>query len=317
MMSNELFDEVGVEVKFGVLLGWIVDYLVLVGDIVDGVLGVVKCGLKMVLKWLVQYGLFDEIVVYVDEIGGVVGQNLCDYLVFLLFGKKLVIVVCDFLNLLELKVLIIIECDSEMLCELYICYEFRMWLCELDIFGIGGFVFVELGVVEVSEVVLMVVFLGVILVNYEVIFIWLEFEIWLVKIEVLEFIVFDIEMISFNLFVVCIVGILLLVKIGEVCYILVVYIVFGVFDQLLCDEVLSKLKLWLEFIVYKKVLQNVKYDQYVFVNYGIVLVGIVYDMMLQFYVIELDKGYDFGQLCSWYFDFLIIVYEDLCGKGVK
>ena len=41
-MSNELLDEAGVEAKFGVPPGKIVDYLALVGDTVDGVPGVPK-----------------------------------------------------------------------------------------------------------------------------------------------------------------------------------------------------------------------------------------------------------------------------------
>lgn len=52
MMINEMFDCDGVIVKFGVLFECIIDYFVLIGDIVDNVLGVEKCGLKMVVKWL-------------------------------------------------------------------------------------------------------------------------------------------------------------------------------------------------------------------------------------------------------------------------
>lgn len=51
-MINEMFDCDGVFVKFGVLFECIIDYFVLIGDIVDNVLGVEKCGLKMVVKWL-------------------------------------------------------------------------------------------------------------------------------------------------------------------------------------------------------------------------------------------------------------------------
>jgi DNA polymerase-1 len=73
----------------------IVDYLALVGDTVDGVPGVAKCGPKTAVKWLAQYGSLDGIVAHADEIGGVVGQNLRDHLGFLPLGKKLVTVACD------------------------------------------------------------------------------------------------------------------------------------------------------------------------------------------------------------------------------
>ena len=91
-MSNELLDEAGVEAKFGVPPEKIIDYLALVGDTVDGVPGVAKCGPKTALKWLAQYGSLEEIVAHAEEIGGVVGQNLRDHLGFLPLGKKLVTV---------------------------------------------------------------------------------------------------------------------------------------------------------------------------------------------------------------------------------
>jgi 5'-3' exonuclease len=77
----------------------IVDYLALVGDTVDGVPGVAKCGPKTAVKWLAQYGSLDGIVAHADEIGGVVGENLRDHLGFLPLGKKLVTVACDLPNL--------------------------------------------------------------------------------------------------------------------------------------------------------------------------------------------------------------------------
>ncbi len=94
-MSNELLDPAGVEAKFGVPPRLIVDYLALIGDSVDGVPGVAKCGPKTALKWLAQYGDLDGIVAHADEIGGVVGENLRAHLGFLPLGKKLVTVVCD------------------------------------------------------------------------------------------------------------------------------------------------------------------------------------------------------------------------------
>lgn len=84
MMSNEVFDIVGVIVKFGVLFECIVDYLSFIGDIVDNVFGVEKCGFKIVVKWFFVYGLFDGVMVNVDKIIGVVGENLCCVLDWLL-----------------------------------------------------------------------------------------------------------------------------------------------------------------------------------------------------------------------------------------
>jgi DNA polymerase-1 len=51
-MSNEKLDEAGVLAKFGVPPNRIIDYLTLIGDTVDNVPGVSKCGPKTALKWL-------------------------------------------------------------------------------------------------------------------------------------------------------------------------------------------------------------------------------------------------------------------------
>ena len=94
-MSNETLDEAGVRAKFGVPPGRIIDYLSLIGDSVDNVPGVTKCGPKTAVKWLTQYGSLDGVMAAAGDIGGVVGENLRKALDFLPLGRKLVTVVCD------------------------------------------------------------------------------------------------------------------------------------------------------------------------------------------------------------------------------
>jgi DNA polymerase-1 len=59
-MSNELLDEAGSKPSSACRRTSIVDYLTLVGDTVDGVPGVAKCGPKTAVKWLTQYGTLDK-----------------------------------------------------------------------------------------------------------------------------------------------------------------------------------------------------------------------------------------------------------------
>jgi DNA polymerase-1 len=94
-MNNEVLDSAGVKAKFGVLPERIVDYLTLVGDTVDNVPGVVKCGPKTAVKWLDQYGTLDNLIAHAEEIKGVVGNNLRDALGWLPQGRRLVTVKCD------------------------------------------------------------------------------------------------------------------------------------------------------------------------------------------------------------------------------
>jgi DNA polymerase-1 len=312
-MSNELLDEAGVEAKFGVPPGRIVDYLALVGDAVDGVPGVAKCGPKTALKWLAQYGSLDEIIAHADEIGGVVGQNLRDHLGFLPLGKKLVTVACDLSNLPAPKALTATERDIDTLRALYTRYQFRSWLNEID----GPQAAANIPARESTPTAVKPATPATIAVNYETVLTWPQFDAWLAKIEAAELTALDTETTSLDSFAARIVGISLSVTPGEACYIPLAHTAPGVADQLPRDEVLVRLKPWLESVDRKKVLQNAKYDQHVFANHGIALAGIAHDTMLQSYVIESDKGHDLGQLCSRHLGLDTIAYEDLCGKGAK
>jgi len=311
-MSNELLDEAGVETKFGVPPERIIDYLALVGDTVDGVPGVAKCGPKTALKWLAQFDSLDGIIAHADEIGGVVGQNLRDHLEFLPLGRKLVTVVCDLPDLPAPATLTTTPRDTATLRELYTRYQFRTWLGEIDGPDAAAAVPARESTPEPAAPPA-----PAMAVNYETVFTWPQFEAWLARIEAANLTALDTETTSLDSFAARIVGISLSVEIGSACYIPLAHTAPGVADQLPREEVLARLKPWLEATDKPKVLQNAKYDQHVFANHGIALAGVVHDTMLQSYVIESDKGHDLGQLCSRHLGLATIAYEELCGKGAK
>jgi DNA polymerase-1 len=311
-MSNELLDAAGVEAKFGVPPERIVDYLALVGDAVDGVPGVAKCGPKTAVKWLTQYGTLDNLVAHADAVSGVVGQNLRDHLAFLPLGKKLVTVVCDLPDLPAPTGLTATPPDTETLRLLYTRYQFRTWLAEID--GPEAAASVPAQTVGLASPAAPAEKLAV---RYETVLSWPQFDAWLAKVEAAELSALDTETTSLDSFAARIVGISLSVTPGEACYIPLAHSAPGVADQLPREEVLARLKPWLESATQRKVLQNAKYDQHVFANHGIALAGITHDTMLQSYVIESDKGHDLGQLCSRHLGLDTIAYEDLCGKGAK
>ena len=311
-MSNELLDEAGVAEKFGVAPERIVDYLALVGDPVDGVPGVPKCGPKTAVKWLEQYGSLDGIIAHADEIGGVVGQNLRDHLGFLPLGRKLVTVVCDLPNLPSPSTLTATGRDVATLRELYRRYQFRSWLAEID--GPDAVAGMPAQAVGLPDAVPPAPELTT---SYETVLTRSQLDAWLAKIEAAELTALDTETTSLDPFAARIVGVSLAVIAGEACYIPLAHTAPGVAEQLPRDEVLAKLKPWLEAVDRKKVLQNAKYDQHVLANHGIALAGVAHDTMLQSYVLESDKGHDLGQLCTRHLGLATIAYEDLCGKGAK
>lgn len=87
--------------------------------------------------------------------------------------------------------------------------------------------------------------------------------------------------------------------------------------QLPRDEVLARLKPWLEDGSRKKLGQHVKYDRHVLANHGIEVQGYEHDTMLQSYVLEVHRPHGLGSLAERHLGRSGIHYEDLCGKGAK
>ena len=75
-MKEKIYDSAGVRDKFGVNPEQIADYLALVGDNSDNILGVEKVGPKTAAKWLNAYGNLATITAAAADIRGVVGNNL-------------------------------------------------------------------------------------------------------------------------------------------------------------------------------------------------------------------------------------------------
>ncbi|MDE3141496.1 MAG: DNA polymerase I, partial [Pseudomonadota bacterium] len=75
-MDRTRLDHAGVLEKFGVAPERIVDYLALMGDKVDNIRGVDKCGPKTAAKWLADYGDLDGVMAHADAVPGKLGENL-------------------------------------------------------------------------------------------------------------------------------------------------------------------------------------------------------------------------------------------------
>src|SRR5690554_7888602 len=68
--------------------------------------------------------------------------------------------------------------------------------------------------------------------------------------------------------------------------------------QLPPEEVLARLRPWLESEAHAKLGQNLKYDAHVLANHGIALRGIVEDTLLESYVLESDRAHDMDSLAQ-------------------
>ena len=344
-MSNETLDEAGVLAKFGVPPALIVDYLSLIGDAVDNVPGVDKVGPKTAVKWLQAYGTLDGVMAHAGEIKGVAGENLRRVLDWLPQARRLVTVVCDCdlsaqmpawpsLDPLALK-----PVDETGLLGFYDRYGFRTWRRELaQRLGMGDSApsgtppagtFPGLGSGAASgtaaspqgdlwddapEAAALAVALAS---EYETVQTWAAFDTWLARIEAAELVALDTETDSLDPMQARIVGLSWSIEPGRGAYVPLRHAGTDLPDQLPLDEVLTRLKPWLEDERAAKVLQHAKYDSHVLANHGIGLRGIRHDTLLESYVLEAHRSHSLESLAERHLGRHGLSYEDVCGKGAS
>ncbi|CAN0626780.1 DNA polymerase I [Burkholderia multivorans] len=313
-MTNETLDRDGVIAKFGVPPELIVDYLTLIGDTVDNVPGVEKCGPKTAVKWLGQYENLDGVVAHAGEIKGVVGDNLRRALDFLPLGRKLVTVetACDLSSHLA-SIDASLASDGEArdaLRDIFSRYGFKTWLREIDSAPADTAV-AEQGADPAPAAAPAVDR------EYEAIQTWPHFDAWMKRIEEAPLTAFDTETTSLDPMVARLVGLSFSVEPGRAAYLPVAHRGPDLPEQLPLDEVLARLRPWLESAAHKKVGQHLKYDAQVLANHGIELNGIEHDTLLESYVLESHRSHDMDSLALRHLGIKTITYEEVAGKGAQ
>lgn len=100
-VSNTLIDAKAVEAKLGVPPSRVADLLALMGDSIDGIIGLEGVGQKTAAKWLNKYGSLEELVIRCNEIKGKSGDNLRAYHPEILENLKLTTIRSSHLHLTE------------------------------------------------------------------------------------------------------------------------------------------------------------------------------------------------------------------------
>ena len=312
-MSEEVLDSDGVTAKFGVPPERIIDYLALVGDTVDNVPGVEKCGPKTAVKWLTEYGTLDNLIANADKVGGKVGENLRKHLDFLPLGRKLVTVVTDLPLAVGPADLPAREDDKAALAAIYRRMEFKGWLKELED---GANAPSAPGAAETATPTPQAE-PGAHRTGYETLLDWEAFDAWLTKISAAELTAFDTETTGLDPMVATLVGMSFATVEGEAAYLPLSHGYADAPAQLPLAEVLEKLKPWLESDAHRKLGQNLKYDAHILANHGIALAGIAEDTLLESYILESDKSHDMDSLASRHLGIKTLTYAEVCGKGAK
>ncbi|WP_027782550.1 MULTISPECIES: DNA polymerase I [Burkholderia] len=314
-MTNETLDRGGVIAKFGVPPERIIDYLALIGDTVDNVPGVEKCGPKTAVKWLSQYDSLDGVIEHAADIKGVVGDNLRRALDFLPLGRQLVTVetACDLAPHLE-SIEASLKSDGEardLLRDIFARYGFKTWLREVDSAPAEG------GGADAPEGEPAPVIPADVVREYDTIQTWEQFDAWFAKIDAAALTAFDTETTALDPMLARLVGLSFSVEPGKAAYLPVAHRGPDMPEQLPLDDVLARLKPWLESADRKKVGQHLKYDAQVLANYDIALNGIEHDTLLESYVVESHRTHDMDSLALRHLGVKTIKYEDVAGKGAK
>jgi DNA polymerase-1 len=329
-MSNTTLDAAGVVEKFGVPPERIVDMLALMGDSIDNIPGVEKCGPKTAAKWLAEYGSLDGVIANADKVGGKIGENLRRALPQLPLSRELATIKTDCTLEVGPRDLALRERDIDTLRTLYRRYEFNAALKELDSadargardlpaadiptrreFGVRAIDIAEAPKIEVDPELQGA---G----EYELVTAPEQFERWIEKIRDASMVAFDIETDSLDPMQATIIGVSIATEPKKAAYIPLGHDCPGTPSQLDRDEVLNRLKPFLEDADKPKLGQNTKYDMNVLSTYGITVRGVAHDTMLESYVLNSTASrHDMDSLARRHLAHETIPYEEVAGKGAR
>lgn len=313
---DEVLDPAGVEKKFGIPPGLMVDYLILIGDTSDNVPGVEKVGPKTAVKWLTQYGSLENIVAHADEITGVVGENLRKALPWLPTARELITIRCDVGIQENLADLAPQPLDKTRLAELFDRFEFKSWRRELDLPASANPVAHVNASVPANTGDLFSVD-AITTRNYEIILTEAGLENWLQKLQSGALVCFDTETTSLDPLSAKLVGMSFAVTAGEAAYLPLGHDYAGAPQQLDFAATLARIKPILENPAILKVGQNLKYDKHVLANHDIALNGIAHDTLMQSYVLESHRTHNMDDLAMRHLGIRTITFEEVAGKGAK
>jgi len=306
-MTDTELDEAGVELKFGVKPNQIIDYLALMGDKVDNIPGVDKCGPKTAVKWLQEYQTLAGVIDNADQIKGKIGENLRAALTFLPQSYQLATIKLDVELPQQVTEINNSETDLATLIPLLEEYELKRLLAEYTnaTSTSPSTSSTNKPVEELS-------------VTYDIILQPTQFTEWLERLNNAEYFAFDTETTSVDYMSAKLVGLSFAVEPGQAAYVPLAHDYAGAPTQLELTWVLEQLKPLLENEAVQKLGQNLKYDAHILHNYHINLAGIRYDTMLESYCLNsIATRHNMDALAEKYLHYKTIHFEDIAGKGVK
>lgn len=319
-MSGSRLDREGVIEKFGVPPERIVDLLALMGDTVDNVPGVDKCGPKTAAKWLGQFGDLDTVMARADEVGGKVGDNLRSALPRLPLNRELVTIKTDVELDQTPQQLVLRERHLEDLRALYARYGFNQALKELDSGnGVGMSTAASRGAASGGEAAAEALDPALSAKGeYECILDQAALARWIEQLSQANLICIDTETDALDPMQAGLVGLSFAIEPGKAAYLPLAHEYPGAPVQLPMRETLDALRPLLEDASRPKLGQHGKYDLHILQRHGIALAGYVDDTMLESFVLNsTGSRHDMDSLAQRYLGYRTIKFEEVAGKGSK
>ncbi|PSM13754.1 DNA polymerase I [Stenotrophomonas maltophilia] len=330
MTGSRMDSDAAVMDKFGVRADQIIDLLALMGDTVDNVPGVEKCGPKTAAKWLAEYQHLDGVMAAAPTMKGKIGENLRAALERLPLNRELVTIRTDVELDAAPTTLALREQDVPVLTELYTRYGFTQALKELGAplpaptaasdatpslrgtaagFARGSAEAPAAGTLDPALSAP-----G----EYETVLTSEQLQAWVERLQQADLISFDTETDALDAMRARLVGISLAVEPGKAAYIPVGHDYPGAPAQLPLQQVLDALRPVLQDPAKKKLGQHGKYDLHVLRRHGVDVQGYHDDTMLESFVLNSTATrHDMDSLALRYLGYSTIKFEDVAGKGAK
>ena len=330
MTGSRMDSDAAVMDKFGVRADQIVDLLALMGDAVDNVPGVEKCGPKTAAKWLAEYQDLDGVIAAAPTMKGKIGENLRAALERLPLNRELVTIRTDIALDAGPDALPLRERNADVLRELYLRYGFTQALKELE-----GTPAVPAGVNEatpslrgtaagfargggdpVAEIARDPALSAP--GEYETVLEPAQLQDWVDRLQQADLVSFDTETDALDAMRARLVGISLAVEPGRAAYVPLGHDYPGAPAQLPLQQVLDALRPVLEDPAKKKLGQHGKYDLHVLRRHGVEVRGYHDDTMLESFVLNSTATrHDMDSLAQRYLGYATIKFEDVAGKGAR
>ena len=331
-MNNTLLDRDAVIEKYGIPPELIIDYLALMGDSADNILGVAGVGEKTALGLLQGIGSMAEIYANLDKVAELpirgakkLGDKLLAEKEMADLSYRLATIKTDVALDITPEQLTLGASNNDQLTEYFGRYEFKRWLNEVmngaDSITNNNEQPTKINHYQATPALAQnnddetLPAIQIDRSRYEALLTEADLNRWVEKLKQAKLFALDTETDNLDYMAANLVGISFALENGEAAYLPLQLDYLGAPKTLEKTTALTLLKPVLENPAIQKVGQNFKYDLTIFARNGIDVQGVAFDTMLESYVLNSTGRHNMDDLAKRYLGHQTITFEEIAGKG--